>query len=117
MKNIKDFLATLEEIIEKDNRYKIQAYSFIMSALNYTVRKLDEPRHVTGKELLGGIKEYGMEQFGPMTKTVFEYWGITSTEDFGRIVFSLVDAGLLSKTERDSIDEFKDGYDFKKAFD
>lgn len=117
MKDIKDFLGALKEILQKDPRYKLEAYSFLMSALNYTVAKFPKPRHVTGRELLGGIREYGLDQFGPMTRTVLEHWGISSTEDFGNIVFNLVDVELLGKTEEDSIDDFKDIYDFNDAFD
>ena len=116
MKNIEDVLTTLEKIAEEDTRYNFEAYTFLMSALNYTVNKLDKPRHVTGQELLEGIREYGLEQFGPMTRTVFEHWGIKATEDFGRIVFNLVDVGLLGKTEQDSINDFKNIYDFKEVF-
>ena len=117
MKDIKDFLGALKEILRKDPRYKLEAYSFLMSALNFTVSKFPEPRHVTGQELLQGIRRYGLEQFGPMTRTVFEHWGIKSTKDFGNIVFNLIDVGLLGKTEEDSIDDFKDVYDFEEAFD
>ena len=109
-------LETVERIIQRDGRYKMEAYSFVLAALSHTVRKFKESRHVGGRELLQGIKEYAKAQFGPMTRTVFEHWGVKSTEDFGHIVFSLVDAKLLGKTEQDSITDFKDGYDFKEVF-
>ena len=117
MKDIKDFLGALKKILGKDLRYKLEAYTFLMAALDYTVSELPEHRHVTGQELLEGVKEYGLEQFGPMTRTVFEHWGVKSTEDFGNIVFNLIDVGLLGKTEEDSIDDFKGVYDFKEALD
>lgn len=111
-----NFLETMERIVQRDGRYKIDSYNFVLEALNYTVVKLEKPRHVTGKELLEGIKEYAKEQFSPMVRTVFEHWGITSTEDFGHIVFNLVDVKLLGKTEQDSIEDFKNGYSFEKVF-
>jgi uncharacterized repeat protein (TIGR04138 family) len=117
MTNKNNFLEVVEEIVTKDPRYKVEAYDFVMSALNYTQSKLDKPRHVSGRELLEGIREYGLELFGLMTLTVFENWGVKRTEDFGNIVFNVLDAGLLSKTDEDSIEDFKDGYDFKEAFD
>lgn len=117
MKDIKDFLGALKKVLQKDPRYKLEAYTFLMAALDYTVSKLPKHRHVTGQELLEGVKEYGLEQFGPMARTVFEHWGVTSTEDFGNIVFNLIDVALLGKTEEDSIDDFKGVYDFKEAFD
>ncbi len=112
-----DLFEVIDQITAKDARYKPEAYSFVMTALNYTLKKFKKPRHITGRELLEGIRAYAIEQFGPLTRTVFEYWGITSTEDFGHIVFNLVEAKLLSKTEEDSIDDFKNAYDFKDAFD
>jgi uncharacterized repeat protein (TIGR04138 family) len=111
-----DFLEKIENIIAQDRRYKLEAYNFVLQALNYTVKKFNKPRHLTGRELLAGIKEYAPEQFGPMVCSVFDYWGVNSTEDFGNIVFNLVDVKLLSKTEEDSINDFRDGYDFKQAF-
>lgn len=111
-----NILRTIEEIAGRDIRYKIEAYNFVLEALNYTVRRLNRPRHITGGELLEGIKQYAREQFGPMTRTVFEHWGITQTEDFGHIVFNLVEARLLGKTEQDSLEDFKGGYDFKEVF-
>jgi len=117
MEDVQKVLQKIHSIIERDARYKIEAYSFVLGALNDTVRKLEQPRHVTGRELCEGIRLYALEQFGPLTITVLDYWGIHETLDFGRIVFTLVDAGLMSKTENDSLDDFKDVYDFKKAFE
>jgi len=117
MKNRMNFLKVVEEIVVKDPRYKVEAYDFVMNALGYTQSKLDKPRHVSGQELLEGIRGYGLELFGLMTRTVFENWGVRRTEDFGNIVFNMVDAGLLAKTEKDSIEDFSDGYDFKEVFD
>ena len=106
----------IEEVAERDGRYKKEAYFFLYRALDYTLNKLKARRHVTGRELLRGISEYGREQYGPMTKLVFEYWGVTRTEDFGNIVFALVEAGLMGKTEEDRIEDFKDVYDFDEEF-
>jgi uncharacterized repeat protein (TIGR04138 family) len=111
-----NILETIEDIVRRDKRYKVDSYNFILEALNYTVGKLKKARHVTGKELLEGIRQYAREQFGPMALTVFEHWGVNSTQDFGNIVFNLVNAKILSKTEQDSIIDFKHGYDFKETF-
>ena len=112
-----DFFKKIEEIVEKDNRYHPDAYEFTMNALNFTRQKLRKSRHVSGQELLDGIREYGLQQFGLMTRTVFEHWGIKKTEDFGEIVFNMVEAGLMSKTDQDTKDDFKGRYDFREAFD
>jgi len=117
MQNRMTFFKVVEEIVANDPRYKGEAYDFVAGALDYTQGKLDKPRHVSGQELLEGIREYGLERFGLMARTVFENWGVKTTVDFGNIVFNMVNAGLLAKTEKDSIEDFKDGYDFKEAFD
>lgn len=111
-----DFYEKVEKIVEKDPRYKVAAYAFVMLALNYTLSKLDKPRHVTGKELVEGIREFGLAQYGPMTKIVFEYWGIRSTRDFGEIVFNLVENKLLGKTEEDKVEDFDNVFDFDDEF-
>lgn len=112
-----DFAKKIEQILKKDNRYRADAYEFTLQALWFTQDKLKRNNHVVGKELLEGIKEFGLEQYGPMTRTVFEHWGIRSTEDFGEIVFNMVENGLLRKTEDDSRNDFKNVYDFREAFD
>lgn len=111
-----DFYKKVEEITEKDPRYKADAYEFLMQALWYTQKKLNRKGHVTARELLEGIREFGLEQYGPLAKTVFGHWGIKTTEDFGEIVFNMVDNKLLGKTDEDSRDDFKNVYDFNEAF-
>ena len=111
----------LEQILAKDARYSRDAYFFVKDALDHTQKLVlksgqGKLRHVTGQELLGGIRDYALGQFGPMTMTVFEEWGVRSCADFGEIVFNMVENSLLAKTEHDSREDFKDGYDFADAF-
>lgn len=114
----------IKEIIKKDPRYSIQAYQFVFEALDYTTNMLgknqhkssDVDRHVTGKQLMEGIRKYALKQFGFMALTVFEQWGIKQDEDFGNIVFNLVESGLMGKTDTDSREDFKNIYDLKKVF-
>lgn len=115
------FQETVYEICKNDARYQPDAYFFLVEALDVTVKDIrknqpDHGRHVSGKELLDGIKVYAIDEFGPLTHTVFAEWGIHTTLDFGEIVFNLVEAGRLGKTESDSREDFKDGYDFDEAF-
>lgn len=117
MGEVLNILETIESIISRDSRYKKEAYNFVLEGLNYTVSRLKKPRHVSGAELLEGLRRYAKEQFGPMALTVLKHWGINSTLDFGNIVFNLVEAKILNKTEQDSINDFKNGYDFKTAFE
>lgn len=115
MKNrqIDDLLAP---ILDKDDRYRREAYLFVREGLDHTVRRLEKPRHVSGQELLEGMREYALQEFGPVTKRVLSEWGINECIDFGNIVFNLVSEGLLGKTEEDSIEDFMEGYDFHEAF-
>jgi len=116
-----NFEQTLERIVRRDTRYQRDAYLFVREALDHTQRGITkngkEPlRHVTGQELLSGIRDYALQQFGPMTLTVLQDWGVRACEDFGEIVFNMVEANLLSKTPADSRADFKGGYDFENAF-
>ena len=117
MNTNKEFEAIVESIYEKDSRYKEDAYTFVMEALNYTQKKFKRSKHVKGGEMLKGMRELLIQKFGPMTRTVLDHWGIKSTEDFGNIVFNLVENRVLSKTEDDSIEEFRNGYSFEEAFE
>ena len=116
MEHPKELLQKLEKLEGLFGAYAPEAYSFVLRALDFTVAKLLKARHVSGKELLGGIREYGIKEFGPMALSVFEHWGVRSTLDFGQIVFNLVESGLLRKRDEDVIDDFKSVYDFKDAF-
>ena len=111
-----NFYKKVEEIVDKDPRYRPDAYEFVMQALWFTQKKLNRKGHVTGRELLEGIREFGLDQYGPLVRTVFGHWGIKATEDFGEIVFSMVENKLLGKTDQDSREDFKNVYDFDKAF-
>ena len=115
-----NFDAVLDIILNKDNRYPRDAYHFLREALDFTQKTIGKEnrgiRHVTGQELLDGLRQFALQQFGPMAITVFEEWGIHSCKDFGELVFNMVESGLLAKTDRDSRDDFQDGYDFTEAF-
>ncbi len=100
----------------QDTRYTAEAYFFVRDALDHTVRRLETPRHISGQELLDGMREYALQEFGPVAKRVLSEWGINECVDFGNIVFNLVNEGLLGKTDEDSIEDFMNGYDFHEAF-
>jgi uncharacterized repeat protein (TIGR04138 family) len=104
------FEEALVKIQAKDPRYHREAYLFVREALDHTQKTVGKDprgriRHVTGQELLGGIRDFALQQFGPMTKTVLEEWGIHCGEDFGEIVFNMIEVGWLAN-----------GYDFDEAF-
>jgi uncharacterized repeat protein (TIGR04138 family) len=115
----------LFEIVQKDPRYTYEAYEFVFAGLEHTLERLgrqggDKPteeagKHVTGPELLDGIRDLALREFGLMARTVFRQWGVNCTGDFGEIVFNLIDAQLMSKTDEDSRADFRDVYDLDKA--
>jgi uncharacterized repeat protein (TIGR04138 family) len=119
-------MSTTSRVIERDVRYHPNAYQFVYQALRFTQQCLkravkpgreNEEAHISGTELLDGIRAFALDQFGLMTRTVFRCWGIRSTDDFGHIVFELVERGEMSKTDRDQLSDFFDVYDFADVFD
>lgn len=118
----KDFNEVVELIVRDDPRYEKGAYHFIRQALDFTLQHLEaegesrDSRHVTGRELLHGIRDYALEQYGPMTMSLFENWGIRSGADFGEIVFNLVECGVFGKRDEDSREDFHNVYDFHNTF-
>jgi len=115
------FQQAVAEICARDPRYAAESYYFLREALDFTVKALKKPaegpeRHVTGQELTGGIRDYALQEFGPLALTVLRTWGLQRTEDFGEIVFNLVEAGKLGKTEKDDRAAFANGFDFFEVF-
>jgi uncharacterized repeat protein (TIGR04138 family) len=115
------FAEALDSIVANDARYVRDAYIFLRDALDFTTKQQKKVkgttvRHVAGPELLDGVRQYALREFGPMVVTVFSSWGIHATEDIGHMVFNLISAGIFGKTEEDSIEDFKNVYDFDEAF-
>jgi len=115
------FQQAVAEICVRDSRYASESYCFLREALDATVKALKKPaegldRHVTGRELCEGFRDLALQEFGPLALTVLHAWGIQRTEDIGEIVFNLVDAGKLGKTEKDSRRDFANIYDFHETF-
>ena len=105
--------------------YPPQAFIFVQEGLRHTCDRIhaiegdgpiDGPRHVTGQELCIGLRDYAHQQYGLLALTVLNSWNIRRTEDFGKIVFAMIEAGLLRKTEQDSIADFQNVYDFMEVF-
>lgn len=116
-----NFEEGLALILETDRRYQRDAYLFVREALDYTQKMVvkeakEKVRHVSGQELLEGIRRYALNQYGPMALTVLGEWGVNRCEDFGEIVFNMVEAHLLAKTQEDSRADFQGGYSFEEAF-
>jgi uncharacterized repeat protein (TIGR04138 family) len=115
-----DFAEAVTIIADADPRYSRDAYFFLRDALDQTVklrkRQLGEGGHVSGQQLCEGVRQHAIKSFGPMVPTVFEYWGIKKTDAFGDMVWNLIELGVFGKTPTDSIEDFKEVYDFHEAF-
>jgi uncharacterized repeat protein (TIGR04138 family) len=118
-------LKSLDEIVETVGHYPREAYKFIQAGLNYTVKKIharnaedpDIHHHVSGQQLCEGLREFALHEWGLLAHTVLKRWNITTTYDFGRIVFALVEYKHMAATEDDTVEDFRNVFDFKTAFD
>jgi uncharacterized repeat protein (TIGR04138 family) len=97
--------------------YHETAYLFILSALQYTIDRIGEPRHIDGRELAEGCRDLALDRWGLMARSVLEFWGIRSTRDLGEIVFALVECGVLVKRDNDCLTDFECVYSFEDAFE
>ena len=119
-----DFAEIVGLICKEDPRFDRKAYDFIRLGLDHAVKELkkqDAPRavrsrHVSGPELLEGLRVYALDQFGPLAKTVLNSWGVKCCPDFGDIVFNLIEYNVFSKTDNDRREDFTDLYTFDDAF-
>ena len=111
-----EFYDLVEQIRLQDKRYKPDAYEFVLGGLSFTQKKLKKTTHVSGGQLACGLRDYAINQYGALAGRVLAYWGINQTQDFGNIVFNMIEKKLLSKTKEDSLLDFDAVYDFKAAF-
>lgn len=111
--------------VAKNTKYSFDAFVFVQKGLDFTVKRTHgEPReneelkqrHITGQQLCLGLRDYAIEQYGALARTVLQRWRILNCEDFGHIVFALVEAKLMLKNEEDTIEDFMSIYDFSEAF-
>jgi uncharacterized repeat protein (TIGR04138 family) len=115
---------TLEQIVLEVGLYQREAYEFIQHGLAFTAQQVHgqtqsekKARHVSGQQLCEGLRDFALAQWGLLARAVLRKWGITSTLDFGRIVFALIDAQQMQKTEDDTIEDFRNVFDFRTSFD
>jgi uncharacterized repeat protein (TIGR04138 family) len=107
----------LHRLQEQDPRYDGRAYLLVLASLNHVMDGLTERRHITGRELAEGLREVAIQRFGLMARAVLADWGMDCTEDVGRIVFALVECGVLVKQDEDRIEDFRGVFDFREAFE
>ena len=122
--NLDHFSATVDAIVAGDPRFERDAYLFVRDALEFTTKQQKKKAgsatppecHVSGHQLLEGVRQYALQQFGPMVPTVFDHWRVRSSEDIGHIVFNLIEAREFGKSEHDTLEDFRQGFDFHEAF-
>ncbi len=117
----------LIELLQQDQRYHLEAYQFVREALAFAQEILqmkataespeEGENHITGQQLCEGIRQYSLQQYGYMAKTVLNTWGIFTTGDFGEIVYNLIRIRHMKKSDSDRREDFDDVYDFETAFD
>jgi uncharacterized repeat protein (TIGR04138 family) len=117
---------TLQQIVDELGLYPVEAFHFVMQGLDFAARKIhgqpdpakpQQTRHVCGQDLCEALRELALVQWGLLARTVLQRWNITATLDFGRIVFALIEGGRMQKTESDSLDDFRNVFDFRTAFE
>lgn len=107
---------SVEQVARELGRYDVQAYYFVFEVLEWLMGRMGERRHVSGAELSRAIRDHAVECFGLLAPHVLTSWGVTCTSDYGRIVYALIEAGQMSRTDQDSIADFDAVYDFNQAF-
>jgi uncharacterized repeat protein (TIGR04138 family) len=107
----------MDRIRMREPRFDERAYFFVLAALEYCQQRLDERRHISGRELALACRDLALDRFGVMSRLVLEHWGLRSTADIGDVVFTLVELGLLRSQPSDSRDEFTGVYAFDQAFE
>jgi len=113
-----------KEITRTAGPYPVEAFHFVQQGLGHTVERVeeygghhgDEGRHVSGQQLCLGLRDFAIQQYGLLAPTVLRHWNVLRTDDFGRIVFAMIEHGLMSKTSEDSLEDFRGVYDFAEAF-
>ncbi len=99
-----------------EHRYDERAFLFVLAAIEFLQTQLPARRHVTGAELSWACRDFAVRQFGLLAPEVLAFWGVHRTDDFGRIVFTLVRVGLLSTQPTDREEDFAAIYEFAEAF-
>ncbi len=116
MQETMDLMHSIRNLADRRGVFRADAYFFVLEALENAMEAMEKRGHITGEDLLDWIRELGRERYGVMAGDVFNAWGVHATIDFGRIVFHLVEAGLLRKRDEDSLSDFVDKFDFQDAF-
>jgi uncharacterized repeat protein (TIGR04138 family) len=106
----------MARIRARGGQYHERAYLFVLATIEFLQNRLEVRRHVSGSELAWACRDFARQQFGLLAQGVLGHWGITRTEDIGRIVYTLVEVGLLVTQPGDSESDFEGVYQFAEVF-
>lgn len=112
------------KVLDSAGPYPVEAFNFVREGLSYTMNRVHEnaeareshDRHVNGQQLCLGLRDFAIEQYGLLAPTVLQHWSVQRTDDFGRIVFAMIDAGIMKSSHEDTLEDFRAIYDFSEAF-
>ena len=113
-----EFDEAVQLCTRQDPRYQEEAYEFVREALHVAVKKFcngDDGKHVGGQQLLEGVREHALKEYGPMALFILRQWGINQGVDVGHIVYNLINAKYFGKSQGDSLEDFVDGPNFEEA--
>jgi uncharacterized repeat protein (TIGR04138 family) len=113
------FEDAVAQCVAMDPRYTPDAYDFVRDALHIAVKRFcagDEEKHVSGQQMLDGVKDYALKEYGPMALTILNQWGLRRGLDVGTVVYNLIEVRYFGRSEGDSIEDFDGGYDWDVAF-
>ena len=116
MSDVATLEAALAELRRRDGKYNERVYVFVLAALEFAQTRLPARRHLSGVELAWACRDFALEQFGMLASAVLTHWGIHTTEDFGQIVFMLIEVGLLARQPADRLEDFERVYAFADVF-
>jgi uncharacterized repeat protein (TIGR04138 family) len=111
------FWQAVEGIREKDSRFKAEAYALVVESLDFTMRRIGERRHVSAVELLRGFCDHAKAKYGLLAYKVIESWGVSSSGDVGRIVYQLIEVGVLSKQDSDRFEDFETDWNLEELLE
>lgn len=112
----------MEEVIRMDGRYPPAAFAFLHEGLGHAAKMVyGEARaagqqHVTGQQLCQALRDLAIERYGQLAQAVLRHWNVRETIDFGNMVYLLIDHKFMRKTDEDSLEDFRDVFDFTEAF-
>ncbi len=113
-----------QRMLDTAGPYPIEAFTFVRDGLSFTAERIHEQpealsedeRHISGQQLCLGLRDYAIEKYGLLAPIVLEHWNVHRTDDFGRIVFAMINEGLMSKASQDRFEDFQGVFDFQEAF-